>query len=583
MDIESTIEKIIEKTGWSKDEIKEKIDNNIQEMSGLIDEEGALILVAKKAGVDLKEQQGESSVQSELKIGDLKPRIYATIAGRIRSIGELKKFNKKDGSEGVLLPFVVADTSGMIRCVAWDHNTNVINENGFAKDTIIRIVNGFVKEGYYDGLEISIGNKSRIQIEPSDIDMTLMPQKMGNKVKITPLSEISLKMPLVNIEEKITFIGPIKEYTSRKTGNTGTRASLGIGSGDNVFFITFWNEDTKKLEKLQVGQIVRLTNLKPKKHYRDDSKIDLSLTSTTEIQVIEEAKEDEVSSGGLISIQELINNNQSRGIKSIECKIVEVEEKRTVSLKNGTEKDVQSFIVADHSGSIKLNLWGNDIKNEYKEGANMHIDGIYTRFNSYSNQMEANLSRRGGSISLIDKDIDAIEVNKRKISTPKSFSDFYDSKSRSEIEKINSSENYQFKGTVVKELNRIYIYNACSECGRKIDNCSCEEPHEEVNRMVLNCVVDDGTSTVRVTFFGDEAEEFLGDSADLVHEKQLNGTFDQYLKEKNKQLLGREFIFTGKGKYSDYTSKYEVSVSSFQKIDPIKESKRIIELIENQQ
>ena len=251
--------------------------------------------------------------------------------------------------------------------------------------------------------------------------------------------------------------------------------------------------------------------------------------------------------------------------------IVDVEEKRTVTLKDNSTKELQSLILADDTASIKITLWGEQTSDEFEKGDVIEVVGIYSKFNSYSNQMEANLSRKG-QINKINKSISPVSVQPSKSSNPPQNKDMSDFSSRVKIDDVDSKDIYVIKGAVIKEINRIFVYQACSNCGRKPDNCKCQESHEESNRMVLNSIVDDGSSTIRATFFGDLAERFLGESADTVHELQLNNELDNMLKIKNKQLLGNEYLFKGRGKYSDFTNSYELNVMDFRPINPIEET-----------
>ena len=69
------------------------------------------------------------------------------------------------------------------------------------------------------------------------------------------------------------------------------------------------------------------------------------------------------------------------------------------------------------------------------------------------------------------------------------------------IKDINSSGIFEIKGVVVKDLTNITIYQACNKCNRKIDNCTCEKIGDSENRMILNLIIDDGTSTIRFLYF----------------------------------------------------------------------------------
>ena len=62
MDVETAIKMIMESTGLSKQEIVKKIQTKISELSGLIDEQGAVVMVAADHGVNLS-QDHETKVR----------------------------------------------------------------------------------------------------------------------------------------------------------------------------------------------------------------------------------------------------------------------------------------------------------------------------------------------------------------------------------------------------------------------------------------------------------------------------------------------------------------------------------------
>lgn len=54
MDVEKSITQIIEQTGLSQEDIQQKVSEKIEELSGLISEEGALFVISKELGVELE-------------------------------------------------------------------------------------------------------------------------------------------------------------------------------------------------------------------------------------------------------------------------------------------------------------------------------------------------------------------------------------------------------------------------------------------------------------------------------------------------------------------------------------------------
>lgn len=574
MDLEDTIQKIMDHSKLTRGQIKEKIDEQIKELSGLIDEEGAIVIVAKNLGVDLKENQDAAKLDADQSIGSLAPNKNASIVGRLVNIGDVRTFNKKDGSEGTLLPFVLEDNTGMIRCIAWGQfNTQIANEHGFNKGEILRIVNGFVKMGNTNALEIHIGSKSRMQLQPDNVDAKMIPKRAKGEVKFTKLKDISLSAPFVNIECLVSAVFPPKPF-NRKDGSQGKRASISVRDEMESLYITFWGDHADKIKDLQQGQVAQITYLTPKPNYRDKTKIDLTATSNTQISIVESADSTqtlqiEKVEGKIRKINDMVENG---GFGAIEGKLQEIEEIRKISTKDGRELDLMKIIVGDETGAIRINLWGDKVDPDLQVNATYRFTDVSVKLNSFSNQNEGTLSR-SGQIEPLDKKIESnhtIEIKSRSLPTKEA-----------NIEEINQAENYSVKGTLIKDINRITTYRACSNCNRKIENCQCETPGEPANRMILNILLDDETGILRATLMGKRAENFLNTPTDKIVELKEAGELEQYLKMKNLELVGGEFHIKGKTRYSDFSNSYEMNISYFEELDPKEEIRQLFSELEN--
>ncbi|MHA1619596.1 MAG: hypothetical protein ACTSVZ_09965 [Promethearchaeota archaeon] len=575
MDLEETIQKIIQQKKLTRGQIKEKIDEQIQELSGLIDEEGAIVIVAKNLGVDLKENQEAANLDVDQKIGDLTPNKNASVVGRIVNNGEVRTFSKKDGSEGQFLPFVLEDTSGMIKCIAWGSvNTQISNEQGFTKGEILRIVNGYVKLGKNDALEIHVGAKSRMILQPDDIDVKMIPTQSKGSLKITPIQDIKISMPFVNIEGLISRVFEPKSF-NRKDGTKGMRASISVRGENDVIFITFWGEHCDKLKELKENQYAQITYLTPKPNYRDKTKIDLTASINTSIIPINSSESKvalniEKYSSESHLIQHFL---EKVGFGNIEGKIQEIEEIRTIKTQDGREIPLMKIIVADESAAIRINLWGEKVDPQLKVNGVYQFKDVNIKLNNYSNQNEGTLARTGTITELVKEIATTHTVEMRR----KSFTS-----KEMRIEEINQAEFCTIQATIIKDINRITIYRACSKCNKKIDNCTCETPGDTVNRMILNVTLDDETGILRATLMGERAEKFLNTPTDRVVELKESEGIEQFLKRKNLELVGREFQFKGKTKYSDYSSSYEMNIRDYEDLDSKEEIRMILEHLEDQ-
>ena len=71
MKTEVYINKIIEETGLYRNDIKNLIDEKKSDLKGLISEEGALFIIAKELGVDVKDENRELLKDIEINVFDI--------------------------------------------------------------------------------------------------------------------------------------------------------------------------------------------------------------------------------------------------------------------------------------------------------------------------------------------------------------------------------------------------------------------------------------------------------------------------------------------------------------------------------
>ena len=204
LSLDEIVSQIKEKKGLSEEDIKLKISQKRDKLSGLVSEEGAAHIIANELGIDLM----ESIRKHGLKIIKLKPGMRVGVTGKVVKCYEVRSFvrNEKTSKVG---SFLVGDDSGLIRIVLWDENHIAKMENGEIKpDVILKIENGTVKEnnGYK---EMHLGNFSQIEFNPEGIEDIKVIQTnnvasdMGEaEVKISKLSD-------ANPGDNVTVYGTI--------------------------------------------------------------------------------------------------------------------------------------------------------------------------------------------------------------------------------------------------------------------------------------------------------------------------------------------------------------------------------------
>ncbi len=163
------LERIASASKLNKEEIERKVEAKKAKLSGLISKEGAAQIVASELGIHFEKEKLKIK---ELVLGMKK----ANVIGKIVEIFPVRSFSK-NGREGKVASFLLADEEGNIRTVLWDTNHIDLIENGKIKrDDVIEISNGGVRNG-----ELHLSAFSDIKISNEQIGEVIREKIFNNK------------------------------------------------------------------------------------------------------------------------------------------------------------------------------------------------------------------------------------------------------------------------------------------------------------------------------------------------------------------------------------------------------------------
>ncbi|MFX0022827.1 MAG: DUF2240 family protein [Candidatus Hermodarchaeota archaeon] len=566
MKTEVYVNKIIEDTGLTRKEIQNLVEDKKNELKGLISDEGALFIIAKELGVDIKGENKDLLKEIEIFISDITQNMKnITLYGRIKEIYNVNSFERSDGSKGYVGSFLLNDNTGDARIVLWDNQVNVFTEPNFEKNELIKIINGSAKKGKYGNMEIHVGSYGRVVLSPEDVDYKKYPKITFKSINI---SDINLNLNSLSIEGKIIQISPKREFT-RKDGELGHVQSLTLLDSTGSIRITFWNEDTDKLKALKINDIISISNLNPRLSTLDSKTIELTANRNTDIT----KKKGDLDIKGE-SVKNVKQLQQLKGVVSFKGVLTSVDNLKSITLKSGEQISLLGFIVSDSTDGIRGTIWGEQAEEYSKEltvGQGLSLQNVLVKYSNFSSRNEISLIN-DSSLELIDleiKNLKSIEVSgKERLSN---FSGNY-----MKINSINTPGTIEIKGFIAKDLNKITVYEACKNCMKKVENCTCDKTEDSEYRMILNLIIDDGTGTIRSTFMGDLAERLIGVKTENIVQLREAPEFEKFLEKKSSEFLGKDIIIKGKAKFSDFSNQYEISVYDFKDINIDEELERVM-------
>nr|8AAJ_A Chain A, Replication factor A [Pyrococcus abyssi GE5]8C5Z_A Chain A, Replication factor A [Pyrococcus abyssi]8C5Z_D Chain D, Replication factor A [Pyrococcus abyssi]8C5Z_G Chain G, Replication factor A [Pyrococcus abyssi]8C5Z_J Chain J, Replication factor A [Pyrococcus abyssi]8OEJ_A Chain A, Replication factor A [Pyrococcus abyssi]8OEJ_D Chain D, Replication factor A [Pyrococcus abyssi]8OEL_A Chain A, Replication factor A [Pyrococcus abyssi]8OEL_D Chain D, Replication factor A [Pyrococcu len=263
---------------------------------------------------------------------------------------------------------------------------------------------------------------------------------------------------------------------------------------------------------------------------------------------------------------------------------------REYTRKDGSVGRVASLIIYDDSGRARVVLWDAKVSEYYNKievGDVIKVLDAQVK-ESLSGLPELHINFRARII--LNPDDPRVEMipplEEVRVATY----------TRKKIKDIEAGDRFvEVRGTIAK-VYRVLTYDACPECKKKVDYDEglgvwiCPE-HGEVQPIkmtILDFGLDDGTGYIRVTLFGDDAEELLGVSPEEIAEKikelEESGLTTKEAARKLAEdefynIIGREIVVRG-NVIEDRFLGLILRASSWEDVDYRREIERIKEELE---
>lgn len=163
MESQELIDKIVEETDLDEEEVKENIDEKMEEFEGLVSEEGAIHLVAKEAGVQL-EKAGDQALKVENVVPDMRK---VNMKARVVNISDVNTFERDDDEEeGKVQNMVLGDDTGTIRLTLWDEQTQIADK--VDEGDAIGVGGAYTVEDNQGNAELRLGDEAQVKMVDDD-------------------------------------------------------------------------------------------------------------------------------------------------------------------------------------------------------------------------------------------------------------------------------------------------------------------------------------------------------------------------------------------------------------------------------
>ena len=430
------------------------------------------------------------------------------------------------------------------------------------KGDIIKIIGGNIEFDEYSGTDYRINTNwnTKIIINP-EIDAKLKKQlnecgKYLKPMKISDIHEMDDEGEEIDLVGRNVNVYEPSEF-NRDDGTTGKVRTIEIGDGTGIIRTSFW--DDKADIALNIGDPIKLENARTR---LGNYNMDLSIgrparivkPNSKEMNDIPDIKEIEDSIYSNKTISEL--NEGDNNIRMV-GRVINIYDPNEFQRSDGNKGVVRTVEIADGTGVIRASFWDEKTETDLNVGNAIKIEN--PRVNSRDDKIEISVGRN--TIVTPAKPEETVKLP--------SYDDIkemiYETKKIDDIEE--EDRNIKVTGQIVEAYGNRILYEMCPNCNKRVslvDNiyiCDiCGEEIEEPNYlMIIPCVIEDDTGTMRVTFFRTAAEELIGmkmkEIIDVIQKTGDEGS----LEDKVSDLVGHEITVIADASFDEYNEEIRLN------------------------
>ncbi|MEE9134618.1 MAG: hypothetical protein V3U25_02035, partial [Nitrososphaerales archaeon] len=236
---------------------------------------GALYLVASDLGITLERRSYDLSVK-ELYIG----ASDITVLTRFLGAYPIGTFSRKKGEPGRYRRIILFDGRHNATLTCWDDRAELVDELALKTGDLIRIRNGYVRQGLDGQCALNLGENG--SIEKLKADAVLEPKVAGIDSTIKPISEIRPDESHFTIKGILKSTSRISHFT-RKDGRAGSAHNLIVTDDSSASIrVVIW-DPLEHLSGLPENSLVRMINLRSRVSNRDELELHGDQASSLEV------------------------------------------------------------------------------------------------------------------------------------------------------------------------------------------------------------------------------------------------------------------------------------------------------------
>jgi len=208
-----------------------------------------------------------------MKLRDLKPGMRGVDI--VVEIGEVREFQRSDGSRGRVASLLLEDETGRVRMSLWDDEVELLGE--IEEGDILAIYDGYIRGGP-GPLSLSLGSRGRVEINPEGVEPPPLPREVWS------IGELQEGMENVTVEGVVVDEPEMREVETAR--GAARVASFHIEDDTGRARVSLWRRLAEEAEALKPGMLIRIENCHVRPPFRDE--VELSSGMFTRIIRLDE-------------------------------------------------------------------------------------------------------------------------------------------------------------------------------------------------------------------------------------------------------------------------------------------------------
>lgn len=348
----------------SREEILRRIKEKRSAAGGFLEDETAARLVASELSVTFAPRLFHSR---EIPIDKLVLGLNdVTIMGRVLVAYPAQKYVRKNGATGQFGRLLIADNTGIIRVLLWNDKAGIVEEGKVKQAQIVRVSHGYVREANDGQLELHLGQRSELDVDPQGVKDDHFPKIESLMEKI---GKITKKKKKVSLTGTVLSVSPVTAF-QRADQSEGKVCRVTLKDCTGQIVVVFWNDQVAILEDVRIGDRLEVIDARVKEGI--DGQLELHVEKRAFVEKLTPIEDEVVK----------ISSLQKEGtLVSVEGVIRTTPEEREVTTSRDEKIKIASFELEDDSGKIWVSAWRKHAETvgQLVAGTKIRIKDAYVR------------------------------------------------------------------------------------------------------------------------------------------------------------------------------------------------------------